>query len=323
MNQFGSVKPGSSQVCAQCEALLMDVLDRTASPQDQAFFDKHLATCTGCSRMFIEAKRGSEWLDMLRHPRPEPSAGLFEKIIAQTSGIPAASTAPEISAAAASIVPILPAAPAPSSLLYGRPATPIPQYPVPGSNVLQFRLRHAMHSVRQTMFQPRLAMTAAMAFFSIALTLNLTGVHLSQLSAEDLKPSSIRRSFHEANAHVVRYCDNLRVVYELEARAHDLQRTDSDAATPQPAPPPQPAQPAPQRHDQPPNPDGKSDKPALKKPGPGTSRREPLAPSPRPLTLALLNRFNTRHSDNVSSVSLLPYHPGVLSPAPHLKGDLA
>ena len=39
----------------------------------------------------------------------------------------------------------------------------------------------------QSHFQPRMAMTAAMAFFSLALTMNLTGIHLS-----DLKPGAIR-----------------------------------------------------------------------------------------------------------------------------------
>jgi hypothetical protein len=82
--------------------------------------------------------------------------------------------------------------------------------------------------------QPRLAMTAAMAFFSIALTLNLTGVRITQLKASDFTPSSLKRSFYDANAKVVRSIDNLRVVYELESRVHDLQR-DADSSTP-PAP---------------------------------------------------------------------------------------
>jgi hypothetical protein len=78
--------------------------------------------------------------------------------------------------------------------------------------------------------QPRLAMTAAMAFFSIALTLNLTGVRITQLRASDFTPSSLKRSFYDANAKVVRSIDNLRVVYELESRVHDLQR-DADSTT--------------------------------------------------------------------------------------------
>src|ERR1039457_1082978 len=61
--------------------------------------------------------------------------------------------------------------------------------------------------------QPRLAMTAAMAFFSIALTMNLTGVHLQDLRASDLKPSSLKRDFTNANASVKRYYEGLRVVY--------------------------------------------------------------------------------------------------------------
>jgi hypothetical protein len=81
------------------------------------------------------------------------------------------------------------------------------------------------------MLQPRLAMTAAMAFFSIALTLNLTGVRITSLRPSDLKPSSLRRSASEAMAGVIRYSDNLRVVYELESRVRDLQRSDDDRST--------------------------------------------------------------------------------------------
>ena len=103
-------------------------------------------------------------------------------------------------------------------------------------------------SLRHTMLQPRLAMTAAMAFFSIALTLNLTGVRVSELRLSDLKPSSLKRSMYEANAHVVRYYTNLRVVYELESRVHDLQRGDdgdaSSTPTVMPALTDQPARPA-------------------------------------------------------------------------------
>jgi len=81
------------------------------------------------------------------------------------------------------------------------------------------------------MLQPRLAMTAAMAFFSIALTLNLTGVRLQDLRASDLKPSSLKRDFYSANARVVQYYEGLRVVYELESRVHDLQSASDNDAT--------------------------------------------------------------------------------------------
>ena len=72
-------------------------------------------------------------------------------------------------------------------------------------------------------------MTAAMAFFSIALTLNLTGVQLSDLKLANLRPSAVR-SFMErrltmASTPIIRYYDHLRLVYEVETRMRELRRT--------------------------------------------------------------------------------------------------
>ena len=327
-NQFGSVKPGTPQVCAHCETLLMDTLDRTASPSDQAFFDKHIASCTTCSRMFMDAKRGGAWIEMLRDPRPEPASSLFERIIAQTSGAQtsgAQTSVAQTSAASPSEAspqgpeilgqfipfPVAPV-PVPSPYLYG---TPQPTN-FAGAKVLPFRLRNAVQSIGRTMLQPRLVMTAAMAFFSIALTLNLTGVHLSELRAEDLKPSNIRKGIYEAKAHVVRYSDNLRVVYELEARAHDLQHgSDSDSGPQQPAQPTDNKAPAKQDPAPADSPDAKPT-PKQRKAGPGTSRREPLFPDGRMVAVAV-------DPDDLSLPASLLDHQGISQPAMHLKGDLA
>jgi hypothetical protein len=80
--------------------------------------------------------------------------------------------------------------------------------------------------------EPRLLMTAAMAFFSIALTLNLTNVRLSSIRLSDLRPSSVR-SFVErrvtmASTPIVRYYDHLRFVYEVESRMRELRRTETE-----------------------------------------------------------------------------------------------
>ena len=76
--------------------------------------------------------------------------------------------------------------------------------------------------------EPRLLMTAAMAFFSIALTLNLTGVRLTDLRLSNLRPSAVR-SFMErrltmASTPIIRYYDHLRLVYEVESRMRELRR---------------------------------------------------------------------------------------------------
>lgn len=226
-NQFGSAQPSRSPdpaQCAQCEAMLADVFDRSLSLDEQAIFDRHLAICPDCSRMFIDAQRGAAWIEMLRSPRPEPPAVLLERILASTG--PAANL-PAVSPAQANTLldqPVLVPAAAPAPYVAGK--------------VLPFRQRFAnafrVQVIRHTLMQPRLAMTAAMAFFSIALTLNLTGVHITQLRASDFTPSSIKRSFYDANAKVVRSIDNLRVVYELESRVHDLQRDSDSSNTPAP-----------------------------------------------------------------------------------------
>ena len=291
-NQFGSVKPGQTgdpQHCAQCEAMLTDALDGTLSTADQATFDLHISGCPSCAEMLADARRGAAWMNMLHSVRPEPPATLLERILAQTSGQTAeAQVRGEVFPA---IVPgsadrsRQSAGRTPNTLL-GHPVlvpSGTPAAPFASSNILPFRtrIRNGLRSVGQTMLQPRLAMTAAMAFFSIALTLNLTGVRLSQLHASDLKPSSIMRSCYEAKAKVVRYSDNLRVVYELESRVRDLQQSSDESgqagSTAAPATQSQPAaQPGQKPTGDQQQPDGHNpgQKQTRPRPGPGSSRRE-------------------------------------------------
>jgi hypothetical protein len=289
-SQFGSQKPvqsGDPQHCAQCEAMLMDAVDGTLSPADQSAFDLHLLSCVTCSAMVADAQRGAAWLEMLKSPRPEPSAALLERILAQTSGQVSgvATTSSEaIATGKTSPTPFL----VPTNAHAGHPALSAHSRTAPASSkVLPFRSRIAasfnLRAIGHNLLQPRLAMTAAMAFFSFALTLNLTGIKLTALRASDLRPSSLKRSISEANAHVVRYYDNLRVVYELESRVHDLQRSsESDNSTPASTPANSNVKPA--GNDQPKNQPGQQeqqnpDKPNQDKqdkprPRPGTSRRE-------------------------------------------------
>jgi Putative zinc-finger len=260
--------------------MLADALDGTLSAADQATFDLHMIGCESCSAMLADARRGATWLEMLKSPRPEPSVGLLERILAQTSEKTIAESKPHIVLGPTDYL----RPPKPTTIL-GRPTL----VPVPGSaglpmaafgstKVLPFRARVAsafnLRSIGHTLLQPRLAMTAAMAFFSIALTLNLTGVRLSDFHISDLKPSNIMRSAYQAKARVVRYSDNLRVVYELESRVRDLQRsTDNDNPTPSPSdqnPKPSGAQ---QPNDQKPGNQSPDQKQTHPRPKSGTSQR--------------------------------------------------
>ena len=300
-NQFGSVKPGQTgdpQHCAQCETMLIDALDGTLSPPDQATFDTHVLTCQSCAGMLADSRRGTAWIGMLHSPRPEPPAELLELILAQTSAKTGAQTSFQISRAqtitgasssvssASASGPLGQSPERATNTLLGHPSLVASGGPVAvfqPLNVLPFRTRitKGLRSVGQTMLQPRLAMTAAMAFFSIALTLNLTGIRLGQLHASDLKPANVMRSCYEAKAKVVRYSDNLRVVYELESRVRDLQQNSDDSGQAGSAPPPttqnEPAaQPGQKPAGGPQEPDSHTpgQKQSRPKPGPGSSRRE-------------------------------------------------
>jgi hypothetical protein len=208
--------------------MLADALDRNLSPEDQATFDRHLAVCPECSRMFIDARLGADLLRKLHKARPEPPADLLARILASTGpateDVNAISVVPQHSHLGLSTAAFVPeVAPAYNAGPYIQ------------AKVLPFRKRVAnslrFAAIRHNLMQPRLAMTAAMAFFSIALTLNLTGIRITQLRASDFTPSSIKRTFYDTNARVVRSIDNLRVVYELESRVRDLQRDNDSRST--------------------------------------------------------------------------------------------
>jgi hypothetical protein len=258
--------------------MLADALDGTLVPADQALFDLHVAHCGPCAQLLADARRGAAWLEMLRDPRPEPPATLLERILAETSGLPAAHPIE---------MPGTGFQPAPVAI-HGGATVLVPGYGAPGygasgyaaqDRVLPFRVRAAAavraSSFGQLMLQPRLAMTAAMAFLSIALTLDLTGVRLQDLRAGDLRPSSLKRDFYSANAHVVQYYEGLRVVYELESRVHDLQSaTDIDAAGAA-APAASPSSPAS-------SPNQPASQPSPAKRGPGAQPQRKSAPRPSP-----------------------------------------
>lgn len=197
--------------CEEWEALLADALDGVMPAADSASFEAHSHDCAACAGLLAESRQGQEWLQFL-HTEPEMPAELMERILSRTSG-------------AVADRPLA---------VYGAPIAA-------GPTVLTLPRRRFV-------WDTRLMMTAAMAFFSIALTLNLAGVRLTELRLSDLTPASLEnnltRGFYSAKTQAVRYYDNLRFVYEVESKMRELRR-DEDT-TQRPAPQPQQNTPAPQ-----------------------------------------------------------------------------
>jgi hypothetical protein len=194
--QFGQ-KPGTSGSAMRCEeweALLTDALDGLLPAGKAAAFAAHSDGCENCGELLAHVKQGQEWLTYL-HEEPEIPWDLVPRIIEKTVG---ASGVP---------IPVVAA---------GVPAT------AGGAVAMAMPWRRSFH-------ETRLLMTVAMAFFSLALTLNIiTGGHLTSLRLADLKPSQIgstlSREFYGARGSVVKYYDNMRLFYRLQTRMRELRR---------------------------------------------------------------------------------------------------
>ena len=202
----------STLTCEEWEALLVDFLDGTLAVGTPDSFHGHRESCPACAEMFTQAGQGREWLSFLR-VEPEAPSTLVVRILAQTSGTEARSGMNgDMVPAAAAPIPVAPAVP--------------------------FWRRGGLGIAGRQMAQPRLLMTAAMAFFSITLTLNMAGVRLSTIHMADLNPSALgsnlNKQFHMTSARVVRYYDNLRFVYQMEAQVREMRR-NADLANPVPA----------------------------------------------------------------------------------------
>ena len=187
-------KPGRELRCEEWEALLADALDGMMPAAESVSFESHSHTCATCAGLLAQSRQGQEWMKFL-HFEPEVPADLAERILGRTSG-------------AVAERPLA---------VYGAPI------PAGAAGVLPLPRRRFV-------WDTRLMMTAAMAFFSIALTLNLAGVQLTHLKLSELTPASIEtnltRQFYGAKSQVVRYYDSLRFVYEVESKMRELRGND-------------------------------------------------------------------------------------------------
>jgi len=212
MSQFEEFD-GKPMQCAVFEAMCPEAVDGSLSAAEQRAFDKHVAGCVVCAQELAEAQRGAAWMAMLKGHAPEPPAALLQRILAETTG----AVVPVIAA-----IPAMASHPATIESSRGWGTRSVAARP---SQWASFRAKlsdvFSMDTARMT-FQPRLAMTAAMAFFSIALTLNMAGVRLRDLRTGMLQPSSLRHTVADAGASATRSFQNLRVVYEVESRVSDL-----------------------------------------------------------------------------------------------------
>src|SRR5271165_904224 len=188
---YGESKSGMQ--CVEFEGLLSDALDATLHGSMLAAFEAHQQSCTVCAALYREASAGMHWLKGLEDI--EPPKNLVHNILAQTIGaVPEAST----------------------------PVAPV------GDGWFG-KLRARISPVFAPVMTPRFAMSFGMAFFSITMLANLAGFRVSDLKHVDMSTKGIQKTYYSTEARVVRYYENIRLVYEIESRVRDLRR----AATPE------------------------------------------------------------------------------------------
>lgn len=203
----------TSAACADWGALLPDAAEDLLGEAEAHALALHLAGCPACEGELAEARRGAAWLSLLKDHTPEPSQDLVAGILARTTGAPTLGA----TSAAAELLPV-PVAVWPASA--GHPL----QFQWDGSSgPLGRRLARwfGLDSHSVPALQPRLTMTAAMAFLSVCLTLNMLGVSVTQLHAQDLHAIRLQRTMVGKGASMLRSLQGIRVVYRVESRVND------------------------------------------------------------------------------------------------------
>jgi hypothetical protein len=186
--------------CNEFDALLSDALDGVLKGAKLDRFQAHARVCRACGPLLAEVEAGRNWLKSLAEV--EPPASLVENILASTSGIASA------------------------RLRHTAPVTPLQ---VSWLERTQAWFEGAMQPVWATVRQPRFAMSFGMAFFSLSVALSVAGVKPSDLRQISLRPAAIRHTYYSTQARVVRYYDNMRLVYEMQAAVQKIRRNVTPA----------------------------------------------------------------------------------------------
>ncbi len=194
---------GNGMHCHEFDSLLADAIDGMLSGAELDRFQAHGRTCSLCGPLLAEVAAGRNWLKHL--PEVNPPASLVTNILASTTGVD-------------------------SQRLRVNVSTP-QRAPVGASwlDRLQAWIWGATEALWKTVRQPRFAMSFGMAFFSISVGLSVLGVKASDLAHIDLHPAAIRHTYYTTQARVVRYYDNIKLVYEVQAAVRELKRNVAPA----------------------------------------------------------------------------------------------
>jgi len=191
--------------CHEFDSLVSDALDGVLTGSRLDTFHAHARTCSACGPLLAEVQAGRDWLKDLTEV--EPPASLVNNILASTTGVDTQRLRVNVSAAR-------PYASRLGSSWWER---------------TQAWASGAMQPIWATVRQPRFAMSFGMAFFSLSVALSVLGVKPADLRQVSLRPTAIRHTYYNTQARVVRYYDNIKLVYQVQAAVRGLKRNVTPA----------------------------------------------------------------------------------------------
>lgn len=183
--------------CSEFEALLADALDNALTTESREGFEAHGRSCQVCGPLWAEAREGMRLVHGMEDL--EPPKNLVHNILAATSR-------KDVEAGA--------------------------EAEAEKMGWLE-RLRGGLRPSLAGLMHSRFATSFAMAFFSLTLTLTLAGVKISDVKNVDWHPSALRKSmvlgFTQVEAKVTSYYENLRLVYQVQAKVREMKKNTSAA----------------------------------------------------------------------------------------------
>ena len=181
--------------CNEFDALLADALDGVLTGIALDRFQAHARSCHACGPLLAEAEAGRNWLKGLAEVNPP--ASLVTSILASTTGVD-------------------------SQRLWAPARASQPR--VTWMEHAQAAISGFIEPIWGVVRQPRFAMSFGMAFFALSVGLTVLGVTPSDLAHISLRPAAVRHTYYSTQARVVRYYENIRVVYEVESLARQVKR---------------------------------------------------------------------------------------------------
>ncbi len=179
--------------CVDIEALLCDYVDGALGQPERAEVDTHIASCDACAESLADSQSAVQFMSGVDSLEAPPE--LVTRILYQTHG--AKLRNPEVE-------PLR---------------------------------RGWLSRLFQPILQPRFAMGMAMTILSFSMIGKMAGIPQRPLSAADLEPGRILASIdtkaHRAYDRLVKYVDNLRLVYEIQSRLGEWSAQEEQASAEQ------------------------------------------------------------------------------------------